>query len=351
MQAHKTRMFWFSLLLAGLLTSALACNRPRKVEVSAQGTAQESESAEPGAGANAPTAPAADDSTSLPDAGAPRTAPVDMVGEFASDSSEMVASSVVRPMAVDDLTGRLKRLKFQARREIVAARTAIENIPSYTRSLEKFEREFAEWGMFTAVPAEPGYDDLKGAIAAVVKRVGLELVYYNVIESKATPRRLPEIIHGDKSFEFEDGDVRQVFQVAIRVSRAEREQVLKLVAELKALDRLLLIRRVKPLPESILVNMDAYWFGEERYPLHQVLPRDLKTEMERLGITGSMEEVMRQDAVGHLQNAALSYRELNSSLPKLNEAMGLLSRSKFLEARSAFYRKAVEAAATTPPIP
>ena len=158
MQAHKTRMFWFSLLLAGLLTSALACNRPRKVEVSAQGTAQESESAEPGAGANAPTAPAADDSTSLPDAGAPRTAPVDMVGEFASDSSEMVASSVVRPMAVDDLTGRLKRLKFQARREIVAARTAIENIPSYTRSLGKFEREFAEWGMFTAVPAEPGYD-------------------------------------------------------------------------------------------------------------------------------------------------------------------------------------------------
>ncbi len=347
MHAHKLRSIWFILLLSGLFIVVAGCNRPRKVETAAEGQEKQkpvqrqgepdSRSTDSGSKATGTAEPASDIERNRIDAG---------LAETTTDLS----SSGAKEAATAELARQLKRLKFKARREVVAARTTIENIPSYARSLEKFEREFEQWGMYTEVPREPGYDELKKEISRAVGKVGLELLYYNVLESDEKTRKLPEVIHGNKSFSFEDNDVREAFQVTVRIPKVPREKQAELLSRLKALDRLLLVRRFKSLSDSILINMDAYWFAEERYPLHQVLARDLKIEMEQLGITGSMEEVMQKDSVGYLQNAALSYKELNSSLPKINEAMALLSRSKFLEARSAFFRKTVEAAAAASPL-
>ncbi len=351
MCAHNRQMFWFATLLAGCLIVVGGCNRPRKVDTAARDKAQEPAPAHPGTDVDGPGTAVEDTVATPPEVSEKVASEADQIGGTALIPDAGATVEGPGTMVPDDLTERLKRLKFQARREVMAARTTIENIPSYARSLEKFEREFEQWGMYAEVPVEPRHDELKSAIAEVVAKLDLELLYYNIVEPEAKPRRLPDVIHGDKSFDFEDDDIRHAFQVTIRVNKAEREQLVKLIAGLKDLERMLLIRRVKALPDGNLVNMEAYWFGEERYPLHQVVPRNLKTEMEQLGVTGSMEEVLRQDSVGYLQNAALSYRELNSSLAKVNEAMGLLSRSKFLEARSSFYRRAAEAAAGTPPIP
>lgn len=351
MRAHTLRTTLNLLCLAGLLVATAGCNRPRKVETGAQSDEQKAQRQQPAAERNKNSTP--DPIGNALDKEHAKLAPDS--GNVASPDAEETTSGGTTPgpgdAALAALTTSLKRLKFKARREVIAARTTIENIPSYRRSLEKFEREFEQWGMYTEVPREPGYDELKSAIAGVVGGLGLELLYYKVKESSVEPRALPEVIHGNKSFTFEDNDVRSAFQVSIRIPQLPRESQTKLLAELKALDRLLLIRRVKDQSESLLINMEGYWFPEERYPLHQVLPRDLKTEMQQLGITSTIEKVLRQDSVGYLQNAALSYKELNASLPKVNEAMGLLSRSKFLEARSAFFRKAVEAAAAATPLP
>jgi hypothetical protein len=351
MHAHKLRAVRFTILLSALLVAATGCNRPRKVETKAEKQQPNSEMATP---RGAPTGVSAVDAAAKVDS--PQVTPDGSTSEDILEETAVApvedAAPAAREAAVQaELASQLKRLKFKARREIVAARTTIENIPSYTRSLEKFEREFEGWGMYVKVPLEPKFDELKGEITKVVEKLGLELLYYNILESKEEKRTLPEVIHGNKSFAFEENDVREAFQVTIRIARVPREMQAKLLAELKGLERLLMVRRFKVLPDSILINMEGYWFGEARYPLHQVLARDLQGEMQQLGITGSMEDILRQDTVGYLQNAALSYKELNASLPKINEAMGLLSKSKFLEARSAFFRKTVAAAAAASPLP
>jgi hypothetical protein len=349
MHAHKMRLVQFTICFVALLVVAMGCNSPRKVETAAEEQTK-SARATPGV---APLGVATVDATGKPDEKSEATASpsIEVVEETSSKPLQDVAPVAPEAAVQTELPSHLKRLKFKARREVVAARTTIENIPSYSRSLEKFEREFEEWGMYISVPREPQFDKLQRDITGVVKKLGLELLYFNILESTDEKRKLPELIHGNKSFTFEDDDVREAFQVTIRITRVPREKQAKLLAALKRMERLLLVRRFKLQPDSILINMEAYWFGEEKYPLHQVLARDLQTEMQRLGITGSMEEVLQQDSVGYLQNAALSYRELNASLPKINEAMGLLSRSKFLEARSSFFRKIVEAAAAASPLP
>ncbi len=351
MHAHKIWAAQFTLCLMALFVVATGCNRPRKVETEA---AKQQPQTAPGTATAKATAAAVADVAVKRDVKVmeKETPPqLEIVEETVEEAAKDVTSVTSKAAAQAELSRQLKRLKFKARREIVAARTTIENIPSYSRSLEKFEREFEQWGMFTRIPKEPKFEELKGEVTDVVEKLQLELLHYNILESKEEKRKLPEVIHGNKSFTFEDNDVREAFQVTVRIARVPRDKQMELLGKLKGLERMLLVRRFKLLPDSILINMDAYWFDEERYPLHRVLPRDLQDEMQKLGITGTMEDILQQDTVGYLQNAALSYKELNASLPKINEAMGLLSRSKFLQARSAFFRKASETAAAATPVP
>jgi hypothetical protein len=318
-----------------LALAAAGCNKPRKVEHGSEPAPK------------APKATAPDGAAAGTDA-EPAEAPDVTTGEVRPDLVAKAPEAPPEP-AEKPLKEKLKELKFKARREVVWARTTIDNIPSYERALEKYQREFDQWRMYERVPLEPKKAELKAALTELFDRLGLPILYYAEADSTVPPRKLPEVIHGDKAFEFEDNDVREIFHVTIRTGAATPETVASLVTELKALDRLLYVRRVKVGKEELLVNLDTYFFRAERYPVHQVLERKLEERMRQMGIARSVDEVVNDDPLGHLQNAALSYREFNANLEALNEAMALLSRSKFLEARSSFFRRAVEEARQADP--
>jgi NACalpha-BTF3-like transcription factor len=333
-----------------LAVACAACNRPRKVDPKPPAEAADGVTQKTGSEAAGPGPSKGDIVVRMDQAAA---SPADAINDLSpSASTDGLPVALEADKADPDaLMEKLKQLKFRARREVVATRTTIDNIPSYERALEKFAREFEQWGVATRIPTTPQLEELKGAITELTDRLGTPLLYYNVVAPEGPVRELPEFIYGDKSFTFEDTDVHLAYQVTIKVGTVPREKLVELIGALKELPRLLRILRVKTQREGTLINMVAFQFPEERYPLHRAEPRDLERRMQAMGIMESVEQVMAIDQVGYLQNAALSYKEINASLPKLNQALALLSRSKFLEARSDFFRRTVEAASQPTSIP
>ena len=253
-----------------------------------------------------------------------------------------------REMSIAD---KLKKLKFKARRDVMWARTTVANIPSYQRALEKYDAEFERWGMYQKVPTAPKLEELRKEVEELAERLGLTVTVLKVKDYPITPRDLPELIRGERAFDFEDNDLRGVVHVTMLFDKVEAELLRSLVAGLKAASRLTRVRRLSPKEGGFLLNADCYYFIDTSFPIHIIEEKDLEKEMGQSGIEMDIEEVVRLDPIGSLQSAALSYKEFNLSLPELNEAMKLLSESRFKSARSEFFRSATARAMEASPLP
>jgi hypothetical protein len=331
-----------------------SCNKPRKVEIGSVAPAETPAEipAETPAGANAtvkasrkPLAGGQELAEKLPE---PQRQGVSTPLPDEALLKESLRQD--KKKAVVSLPERLKKIKFKARREVVWARTTIENTSSYQRALEKFDREFEQWRMYDRIPLEPRKEALQEELDRVVRSHGLEFKYYQAREEPAPVRELPEVIYGNRSFTFEDSDIRMIFQVTIKVDRVPDEKLQALVADIKKMERLVLIRRVQPKHKEVVINLEAYYFRDIKYPVHKIEPLSLDEEMRLAGISADIEDVVKQDSVGYLQNAAMSLKEFNNSLERLNEAMLLLSESKFKEARSTVFRALSENAQRANPL-
>lgn len=242
------------------------------------------------------------------------------------------------------LRDKLKNLKFKARRDVMWARAAIANSDSYRRSLEKFDRNAEEWELYSRVPREPELDLFEAQLKEMAGNIGVTMEFLQIEQHKVEARNIPEIIHGEKSFEFEDSDLRGMAQVVMRLNLEAGGKLVPFIQGLKRQERLFILRRVMRSPDGIVINGEVYYLLQERFPLHVVEPKDLEQAMKNFGIEISAREAVKLDPVGHLQNAALSYKEFNRSLPALNESMKLLSESSFKSARSEFFRRTSELA-------
>lgn len=339
-----------ALVTTLVLLSSASCNKPRQVEI---GKRKQEKKTSPTAPAERTPAlaesprPVADDTEE--DEAQPLAEPQADVTDREPPASEDDEKGREKE-EVDQLKERLKKLKFRARRDVVWCRTTIANIPSYARALEKFEAEFAQWQMYRKVPMEPEFEAFEKELKEVLVNQGLEVLFLNVGPQKVSTREIPGIIHGDRAWSFEDNDIRGISAVTLKIARVDDPAVQRFKAALKEMDRLVLVRRVKPTQkDGLLFNLEIYHFLDIEYPIHVIEQKDLQREMHQSGIEVSIEEALQKDSIGYLQNASLSYKEFNSSQEKLNEAMQLLSRSKFLEARSTFFRGKMEEAGIAPP--
>jgi len=326
-----------------LLLLPLSCNKPRRVKSEhAVKPKQGRQQHKPDGGAISEELPGAT---------------VDIHAEMAGVDFELAGETTAAPprkkpkkKKLSPLMEKLKKLKFKARREVVWARTTVSNIPSYQRSLEKFEHEFEQWKMYERIPLAPEEDKLKKEFMELAKKHEMEITYFKLKEFPVKSREIPEIVHGDRAFDFKDSDLRGIIQITTRIKKKDPANIKKMFEETREMSRLVHMRRLGPAGREYLINGEAYYFKKEKYPVHVIEERILQTEMKQAGIEQSVEEVVKLDTIGYLQNTAMSYKEYNSSLPKLNEAMKLLSESKFKAARSEFFRRKTEEAMTASPI-
>lgn len=332
-----------SVLAAVLLAFVVSCNKPREVKPQAQ---EKTHSPPQAAGQ---TAPATDVTAGEPDekGTAAESAPAE---EPAAEGKAKELPARKEKSEDEDLTERLKRLKFKARRDVVWCRTTVANIPSYSRALEKFEAEFAAWGMYRRVPIAPQVEAFEQQVRKLCGQLGLEVMFLESKEQKVKTRKVPDTIHGDRAWAFEDNDIRGIISVTVKTSVADEAAIESFRKALREMERLVLVRKIRPVAKTeTLFNLELYYFLEERYPVHVIEAKDLGKEMRQTGIEVSVETAVQKDSIGYLQNASLSFKEFNSSLPRLNESMQLLSRSKFLEARSSFFRRKMEEVGIAPP--
>jgi len=270
-------------------------------------------------------------------------------GDVAEESPPAVAATrpdVRPPEAAGEIPDLLKKLKFKARREVVWVRGAISNIPEYRQSVARLDREAEEWKMLERIPEEPAREALQEELDRLAQLSGLTLEYREFKDAQFKRRKLPETIHGQKPFDFEDNDIRDIVQVVLRTGPAEPAALQEFLGAVVRADRLMVVRKVKPRVQErgYIVNLEAFWFPTTAYPIHVVEPRVLEEEMKRVGIGLSVDEAVKLDSVGYLQHASMSYREFNASLEELNGAMKLLSESKYKSARSEFFRRKSEEA-------
>jgi len=350
---------FLALSLATVLALGTSCNKPRP----------EAPKGEPGAaaGGTAPGQPAAKEGAT--GAGTAAEKGGGAAGEPAGDPGHDVRSSenagpdaedeewvetpdaAAKPGASEEIQEKLKKMKFALRRDVVWVRSAVANIPSYEQALARFDREFEEWNMYARVPKSPDVESLRKELEALARKAGGAVSYLDIREETLSTREIPEQIRGDRAFEFEENDIRGILLVTVRLAPADEALLKALVAGLEASNRLLEVLKARVDPEGAVISARAYYFREERYPIHVIEPKNLEVEMRRYGIGDSVEEVVKQDPIGYLQNSGMSVREFNASLPDVNRAMRLLSESKFKEARSAFFRGAVEAVHKEMPAP
>jgi len=352
-------------LVATVLSLALAsgqgCNKPRPPQ-SAPGPLEAEQQATKAGGVAAGTEAekgtgAAGAQAGDNDGRASAGATVDVRGAAPSASDtgdeEWVESSDSRsePVPPDEFQDNLKKMKFALRREVVWARSAVANIPSYEDALARFDREFEEWNMYARVPKSPDAEPLRQELQTIVKQAGGAVSFLDIREEALSQREIPEQIRGDRAFEFEENDIRGILLATMSCSPADATLLKATVDGLKASGRLLHVLKATLQPEGATISVRAYFFREERYPIHIIEPKNLEAEMRSYRVGDSVEEAVKKDPIGYLQNAGMSVREFNASLPDVNRAMRLLSESKFKEARSAFFRRASEAAQQASPIP
>jgi hypothetical protein len=247
-----------------------------------------------------------------------------------------------------ELLQKLSDFKFKARREVVWARSTIANIPSYEDALRRYDREAQEWQMAALIPDAPDADAARKEIEALCASLGISILSLTFKEEPLERRPLPETIHGDKPFAFEDNDIRGMLQVVLVTGPLPEGTAAKFAAGANEMQRLVRVLRIRSEKERGLINLQIYYFLSITVPRHIVVEKDLNQELARMGITQPLEEVVRKDVVGHLQNAAMSYKEYNQSLPELNRAMELLSQTRYKGARSEFFRRTFEQARKAP---
>lgn len=310
----------------------LACHKPRKIEpehITQKGSENNKSRKKP---SPRPDIKLPSPPTSVPEEDLP------------FDAVETAANlpSGPNPQSVEE---KLKKLKLKAQQELLWARDLISNIPSYKTRLERFETQFDEWGMYRKVPLVPDESGLRAAIQKAAAGSGVVITFLEIREADTPAEPIPPTIHGDRSFNFHVNQIRGVLIVTVKVEIHTMGETERFVEALKQAERLIAIRKVDLLGNAAVVHAEAYWFKEERYPIHIIEEKDLEREMHNSGLDLSVEEAVKLDPIGHLHSAALSYREYNASLEKINEGMRLLSRIRFLSARSSFFRKKAEEAA------
>ncbi len=246
------------------------------------------------------------------------------------------------PVPPDEFLEKLKKMKFALRRDVVWVRSAVANIPSYEQALARFDREFEEWNMYGRVPKSPDVEPLRKELEAIAAQAGGAYSYLDIREEALSSREIPSVIHGDRAFEFEENDIRGILLVTMNLAPADETLLKAMLAGLKSSKRLLHVLKARLGADGATINARAYYFRDEKFPIHVIEPKSLEAEMRAYGVGDSVEEAVKSDPIGYLQNAGMSVREFNASLPDVNRAMRLLSESKFKEARSAFFRKAVE---------
>jgi len=343
------------LLVAASLSLALplGCNKPRP-PASEPGAGEGANAvAQPGAPSGGSASGKANSAAAAP-AGKPGTdvprAAVQDSGAGQADGSDVREEWIEAPDAAggpapaDESQEKLKKMKFTLRRDVVWARSAVANIPSYEQALARFDREFEEWNMYGRVPKSPDVELLRQELEAIVARAGGAFSYLDIREETLSTREIPATIRGDRAFDFEENDIRGILLVTMSLAPADQTLLKAMLAGLKGSRRLLHVLKARLTSEGATLSARAYYFREERFPVHIIEPKNLEEEMRRYGAGDSIEEAVRNDPIGYLQNSGMSVREFNASLPDVNRAMRLLSESKFKEARSAFFRKAVEEA-------
>ncbi len=340
----NSRTMLCSLVVAALLLAGCSKTGEPTVEKKKKGPASAEPAEAPGP-AVAPEEPAEEKAVERPTEA--------VVPSAAEEISEAPRADVVeaRPVAVlpaegEAVTGLLKKLKFKARREVVWSRGAIANIPEYEQSLARLDREAKEWGMFEKIPEEPAQEALQEEIDRLGQLSGVVVEFREFQAAKFKRRKLPETIHGQKPFDFEDNDIRNVILVVVRTGPADDANLDKFLGALVKASRLMVVKKVKPRPQQtgFVINLEAYWFPKTGYPTHVVEAMVLEDEMKRVGIELSVDEAVKLDSVGYLQHASMSYREFNGSMEELNAAMKLLSESKYKSARAEFFRRKSEEA-------
>jgi len=260
---------------------------------------------------------------------------------------ELVSSPPVRQAKeapADPLDEKLKKLKFKARREVMWARAAMSNIESYRADLKKFERDFAEWELPVFVPDEPKLDEVKKLLYDLAGARSIVIEYYEAKPDTMPRKPLPKQIRGDRDFSYEEEDIRDLHQVVMRVVPPDADSMRGFLKDAAAAKRLVHVRKVSLSEQRLVVNLTVYSFRKLVLPVHVAEERSIERELKSFGIEKSMEELQAVDSVGHLQNATLSYAEFNASIPKVNEALGLLGQGQYLAARSEFFRRTFEAA-------
>lgn len=337
----SSRTALFAMVLAGLVLAG--CSKAGEtVSEEKKGPASATPTKASEAMAAAAESAADPDVVDLTESPAPAAAE-DAGEEWESDVAELppeVEPTTAGAVALEQL----KKLKFKARREVVWARGAIANIPGYEKSLERLKREVKEWGMYERIPEEPLREALQEELDRQGQLNGVTVEYREFQDAKIKRRKLPETIHGQKPFDFEDNDIRNVILVVIRTGLADEAALEKFLSALVRDERLVVVKKVKPRPQQKgwVINLEAYWFPKTSYPLHIVESKVLEDEMKRVGLKLSVDEVVKLDSVGYLQHASMSYREFNASLEELNGAMKLLSESKYMSARAEFFRRKSE---------
>jgi hypothetical protein len=330
-----------------LLAAAAACNKPRPEPLPR----------EPDTTAH--LAPSNPDAQARKDAPGPGPAPspaaaqpaeepaVDVGVQDVYDASEDVGQVPEEQAPADPLAEKLKRLKFKARRDAAWARAAVANIESYRADLKKFERDAAQWEVDRHIPSSPQLDTFKSTVYDLAGKNAIVIEYYEEQPDAAPRRVLPETLQGNREFEYEDLDVRDAHQVVLRVVPPDAASMRTWLGKVVETQRLVKIRNVGVGLGSLIVNFEVYSWRNVRPPLHKTDERTLEVELKQIGVEGSLEQLLEQDRVGQIQHAAMSYKEFNDAIPKLDEALALLDQGKLVAARLSYFRRTYEDAQRT----
>lgn len=247
----------------------------------------------------------------------------------------------------ESLESQLVRTKERLYNDSRWAQSLSERLPALREEKETLLGRAEELELKVRVPSEPNLPEVEQSLREAVSSVsGVDWVSIEFQPQRSQRYPLPEEIEGAKELTLEENDIRDVIQVALVLNVPDRAVLDPLLEAIRKIPRLTVPRRISVHNEQVLVNAEVYVFPPLALPVWVVRSKDLRDELARSGVEIPLEEVVKQDPIGHVQSAAMALRHYNSVLEQVQEAVTLQGELSYLRVRDQFFRRKLELSKT-----
>lgn len=226
-----------------------------------------------------------------------------------------------------------RRLKDRADKDLKWAREVAGALTQTQAELQALALKEESARLLVRMPVAPDVEGLEKLLTDYTKSTGLPLKDLKVEIQELKRRELPPILNGKKAITYEPSDFRGLILATFWLEERDRAKLAPWFDGLKSQDRLLEVKQMKYGENGYLVNVAAYYLPEVSHPLLKSDPKNFKEVMQATGIKVSVEDAVRQDPVGYIQNATMTYVEYNDLLPTVNQTLALQSDLIWRKAR------------------